>query len=149
MDFTSDGVQNCEIKNKRLEMIVTSFQDFKLREKQISQSFSSCKLINSLRNGTKVHRLKQNMMSEKSVFCEACSPEIMSYSFPVSGFLVSQFCTPPEVKLHAFGTSKHGEGKSLSKHFFATLISTLGKFNPANKKSVIYTLSLIVPLENL
>ena len=30
-------------------------------------------------------------------------------------FLVSQFCTPPEVKFDAFGTSKHGEGKSLLK----------------------------------
>ena len=46
-----------------------------------------------------------------------------------------------EVKFDAFGTSKHGEGKSLSKIFFATLTSTLGRFNRANKKkSVIYTL---------
>ena len=54
-------------------------------------------------------------------------------------FLVSRFCTPPEVKFDAFRTSKHGEGKSLSKFFFATLISTLGRFNRANKKkSVIH-----------
>ena len=31
-------------------------------------------------------------------------------------FLVSRFCTPPEVKFGAFGTPKHGEGKSLSKN---------------------------------
>ena len=49
-------------------------------------------------------------------------------------FLVSRFCTPPEVKFDAFGTSKHAEGKLLSKIFFATLISTLGRFNRANKK---------------
>ena len=46
------------------------------------------------------------------------------------------------MKFDAFGTSKHGKGKSLSKKFFATLISTLKRFNRANKKkSVIYTLS--------
>ena len=46
-NFTSGGVQNRETKNRRLGVIVTSFQDFKLREKQISQSFSNCELINS------------------------------------------------------------------------------------------------------
>ena len=54
-------------------------------------------------------------MTEKSVFREAGSPEITSPSFPVSCF--------PEVKFDAFGTSKHGEGKSLSDIFFAILIS--------------------------
>ena len=34
-------------------MIVTSFQDFKLRGKQISQLFSHCELINSPKNGIK------------------------------------------------------------------------------------------------
>ena len=56
-NFTSSGVQNCKAKNRALGMIVTSFQDFKLREKQISQSFSYCELIKSLRNGTIVHCL--------------------------------------------------------------------------------------------
>ena len=51
-NFTSGGIQNRETKNRTLGMIVTSFQDFKLREKQISQSFSYCEIINSLRNGT-------------------------------------------------------------------------------------------------
>ena len=48
-NFTSGGVQNRETKSRRLRMIVTSFQDFKLREKQIFQSFSYCELINSLK----------------------------------------------------------------------------------------------------
>ena len=61
-------------------------------------------------------------MSEKSVFREAWSPEMTSQSLPVS-----YFCTPPEVKFDAFGTSKQGEGKSLSKIFFVILISTLGE----------------------
>ena len=38
------------------------------------------------------------------------------------------------MKFDAFGTSKHREGKSLSKNFFAILISTLGRFNRENKK---------------
>ena len=38
-------------------MIVTSFQDSKPRKKQISQSFSHCELINTLRNGTVVRCL--------------------------------------------------------------------------------------------
>ena len=57
------------------------------RKKQISQSFSYCELINLLRNGTIVRCLWENKKtSEKSVFCEACSPELMSQSFPVPCF---------------------------------------------------------------
>ena len=44
-------------------MIVTSFQDLKLRGKQISQSFSYCELINSSKDGTKV-RFIDNHKSE-------------------------------------------------------------------------------------
>ena len=56
-NFTSGVVQNRETKNRTLGMIVTSFQDFKLHVKQISQPFSYCELINSLRNGTIVRCL--------------------------------------------------------------------------------------------
>ena len=41
-------------------MIVTSFQDFKLREKQISPTFSYCGRINSLRIGTIVRCLQES-----------------------------------------------------------------------------------------
>ena len=51
-NFTSGGVQNRETKNRRLGTIVTSIQDSKPREKQISQSISYCELINLLGNGT-------------------------------------------------------------------------------------------------
>ena len=51
-NFTSGGVQNHDTKNRRLGTIVTSIQDSKPREKQISQSFSYCELISLLRNGT-------------------------------------------------------------------------------------------------
>ena len=48
--------------------IVTSIQDSKPSEKQISQSFSYCELINLLRNGTIVCCLWENKKtSEKSV----------------------------------------------------------------------------------
>ena len=91
-NFTSGGVQNRETTNRRLETIEMSFQDSKPREKQISQSFSYCELINLLRNGTIVCCLKENnKMSEESVFCEAWSPEVTSQSFPVSCFWSCRF----------------------------------------------------------
>ena len=86
-NFTSGGVQNRDTKNRRLGTIVTSIQDSKTREKQISQSFSYCEPINLLRNGTIVRCLWENKKtSEKSVFREAWSPELTSQSFPVSCF---------------------------------------------------------------
>ena len=80
-NFPSGGVQNRETKNRRLGTIVTSFQDSKPREKQISQSFSYCELINALRNGTIVR-----CFVYKFVFREAWSPEMTSQSLPVSCF---------------------------------------------------------------
>ena len=71
-NFTSGGVQNRETKNRTLGMILTSFQDFKLRGKQISQSFSYCELINSLRNSAWFKKKKKN--KALSVFLEALSP---------------------------------------------------------------------------
>ena len=59
-NLTSGGVQNRDTKNRRLRTIVTSIQDSKPREKQISQSFSYCELINLLRNGTIVRCLWEN-----------------------------------------------------------------------------------------
>ena len=56
-NFTSGGVQNRDTKNRTLGTIVTSIQDSKPREKQISQSFSYCELINLLRNGSIVRCL--------------------------------------------------------------------------------------------
>ena len=47
-------------------------------------------------------------------------------------FLVSRFCTPPEMKFDAFGISKHGKGKSLSKFFLSYTYKTLRRFNRAN-----------------
>ena len=47
-NFTSGGVQNRKNKDKRLGTIVTSFQDSKLREKQISKAFSYFRINNAL-----------------------------------------------------------------------------------------------------
>ena len=47
-NFTSGGVQNCETKNRGLGTIVTSIQDSKPREKQISPTFSYFLINNAL-----------------------------------------------------------------------------------------------------
>ena len=47
-NFTSSGVQNHETKNRSLGTIVMSFQDFKLREKQISPTFCYFLINNAL-----------------------------------------------------------------------------------------------------
>ena len=144
-DFTSSGVQNRETKTRRQGMIVMSFQDSNLCEKQISQSFSYCELLNLPRNSTKVHYklawtalfIRKWEMSEKSVFLKTSSLEMTFTIIPSLLFLVSQFCTPPEVKFHIFGTSKRREGKSLSNLFLAILIGTLWRFYQANTKTVL------------
>ena len=56
-------------------------------------------------------------MTKKSVFWEALKSWNDLTIIPSVLFLVSRFCNPPEVKFNAFGTSKHGEGKSQSKIF--------------------------------
>ena len=136
------GYKTVRPKTGDWEPLWHQFRTPSLVKKQISPTFSYFLINNALLYHFLTNWLVHNKkMTEKSVFREAWSPELASQSFPVSCFLVSRFCTPLEVKFDAFGTSKHGEGKSLSKNFFATLISTLGKFNWANIKiSVIYTL---------
>ena len=141
-NFTSGGVQNRDTENRKLGTIVTSIQDSKPREKQISQSFSYCELINLLRNGTIVRCLWENKKtSGKSVFCEARSPELMSQSFPVPCFWPRGFVPHRKWNLMLLVHQNRGKENGYGKNFFATLISTLGKFNRANKKkSAIYTL---------
>ena len=48
--------------------------------------------------------------------------------------LVSRFCTPPEVKFDAFQNT--GKENRYRKIIFAILISTLGRFNRANRKQI-------------
>ena len=142
-NFTSGGVQNRDIKNRRLGMIVTSIQDSKPLKKQISQSFSYCELINLLINGTVVRCLWENKKTpQKSVFREAWSPELTSQSFPVSCFWSRGFVPFRKWNLMLLVHQNTGKENCYGKNFFATLISTLGRFNRANKKkSVTYTLN--------
>ena len=76
-----------EYKTARLRMIVTSFQDLKLLEKQISPTFSYFPINNALLYHSLAKWLTLNKkMIEKSVFREASSPEMTSQSFPASCF---------------------------------------------------------------
>ena len=54
------------------------------------------------------------------------------------------FCTPSEVKFHVFGTSKHGEGKSLSNVFLLFLSVHCGDFIGQIKKNLSYTLKALI-----
>ena len=96
-NFTSGGVQNRETKTRRLGTIVTSFQDSKLREKQIPPTFSYFLINNALLYHFLANWLARNKkMTEKSDWkwlrnltendWEAWSPEMTSQSFPVSCF---------------------------------------------------------------
>ena len=120
-NFTSGGVQNHDTKNRRLGMIVTSIQDSKPREKQISQSFSYCELINLLRNGT-VRCLWENKKTlEKSVFREAWSPELTSQSFPVPSFWSRGFVPHCKWNLTLLVHQNTGKGNRYRKIFLLYL----------------------------
>ena len=68
-------------------MIVTSFQDFKFRGKQIYPTFSYSLINIALLYHFLANLLAHNTkMTEKFVFREASSPELTSQSFPVSNF---------------------------------------------------------------
>ena len=86
-------------------------------------------------------------MTEKSVFREAWSPELTSQSFPVSCFWCRGFVPHRKWNLTLLAHQNTGKENRYRKKFFATLISTLGRFNRANKtKSVIYTLRTFAPI---
>ena len=101
---------------------MTSFQDLNFRGKQISLTFSYFLINKALLYHSLMNFFAHNKkITEKYVFSETLSPEMTSQSFPVSCFLVSQFCTPQEVKFHVFITS---QGRKIAiKYFLAMLIS--------------------------
>ena len=108
---------------------MTSFQDSKPRVKQISPTFSYFLINNARLYDFLANWLAHNKkMTEKSVFREAWSPEMKSRSFPVSCFWSRGF-----VLFWRFWYIKTGEGKYLSKIFFAIYISSWRRFNRANK----------------
>ena len=84
-------------------------------------------------------------MTEKSVFREAWSPQWNDVIIiPNLLFLVSRFCTPPEVKFHDLVHQNTGKENRCRIYFFAILISTLWRFYLANKrKNLSCTLYLL------
>ena len=144
-NFTSGGVQNRDTKNRRLGTIVTSIQDSKPREKEISPTFSYFLINNALLYHFLANWLVHNKkMTEKSVFREAWSPELTSQLFPVSCLWCRGFVPHWKWNLTLLAHQNMEKENRYWKKFFATLISTLGRFNRANKKkkSGIYTLKL-------
>ena len=118
---------------------VNSGFQVKPREKQISQSLSYCELINLLRNGTIVRCLWENKKTlEKSVFREAWSPELTSQSFPVPCFWSRGFVPHRKWNLMLLVRQNTGKENRYGKNFFAVLISTLGRFDRANKKNICH-----------
>ena len=108
------------------------------------EKLSYCELINSLRNGTIVRCLSEHKkMSEKSVVREAWIPEMTSQSFPVSCFWSRGFVPHRRWNLTLLVHQNTGKENCYRIFLFATLISTLGRFNreKKKKKSVIYTLT--------
>ena len=73
-------------------------------------------------------------MTEKSVFREAWSSELTSQSFPVSCFWCRGFVPHRKWNLTLLAHQNTGKENRYRKKFFATLISTLGRFNQANEK---------------
>ena len=118
-------------------------KDSKPRQKQISQSFSYCELINLLRNGTIVHCLWENKKtSEKSVFREAWSPELTSQSFPVSCFWCRSFVPHRKWNLMLLAHENTGKENRYRKFFLLYLSVHWGDLIEQIKKSVIYSLKL-------
>ena len=76
------------------------------------------------------------------VFREASSPELTSQSFPGPWFQSRSFVPQRKWNLMLLVHQNTGKENHCGKNFFAVLISTLDRFDWANKKkSVIYTLS--------
>ena len=99
-NFTSSGVQNRKTKNRRLGMIVTSFQNFKLCRRQISLRFSYFLINNTLLYYFLVNLLAHNKkITKKSVFCKAWCPEMTSCNFQSPVFrLAVLYPTRSEIK---------------------------------------------------
>ena len=136
------GYKTTRRKNRRLGTYVTSFQDFKLREKQISATFSYFLINNALFYHFLANWLAQNKkMTEKSVFHEARSPEMTSQSFPVSCFWCRGF-VPTGSENSRFWYSKTRERKIAIENFSLLYISVLwGDLVEQIKKKLSYTLS--------
>ena len=122
-----------ETKNRGLGTIATSIEDSKPRKKQSSPTFSHFLINNALLYHFLANWLAHNKkMTEKSVFREAWSSELTSQSFPVSCFWCRGFVPHRQWNLTLLAHQNTGKENRYRKCFFASLISTLGRFNRAN-----------------
>ena len=127
------GYKTSTTKNRRLGTIVMSFHDFKLREKQISPTFSYFLIDNALLYHFLANWLAHSKtMTEKSVFHKAWSPEMRSQSFPVSCFWSHGFVHHQKWNLMLLVHQNTGKENRYQKFFFAIHISTLRRFNRPN-----------------
>ena len=132
---TSGGVQNRETKNRGLETIVTSIQDSKPREKQISPTFSYILIKNALLYHFLANWLAHNKkMTEKSVFREAWSPELMSQSFLVSCFWCCGFVPHRKWNLTLLAHQNTGKENHYRKFFSLHLSAHWGDLIEQIKK---------------
>ena len=78
--------------------------------------------------------LAHNKKNDRNLFSAKLKVLKWLHNHSQSLLLVSRFCTPPKVKFHVFGTSKHGEGKSLSNFFSLSLSVHCGDFTEQIKR---------------
>ena len=149
-NFTSGAVQNRETKNRGLGTIVTSIQDSKPRKKnRFLRRFIIFFINKALLYHFLANWLAHNKrMTEKSVFLEAWSSELTSQSFPVSCFWCRGFVPHRKWNLTLLAHQNTGKENRYQKKIFATLMSTLGRFNRANKKKICHIHFKALELEN-
>ena len=138
-NFTSSGVQNHNTKNWRLGTIVTSIQDSRPREKQISSTLSYFLINYHFLAKWLAHNKKK---AEKSVFREAWSPELTSQSFRVSCFWCRGFVPHRKWNLTLLAHQNTGSENRYRKNFWLHLSAHWGDLiEQIKKKSVLYTLT--------
>ena len=117
--FTSGGVQNRETNNRRPGTIMTSFQDFKLREKQISLTFTYFLINNALLchfvANWLVHNKKMTEKRLKSWNDVTIVPSVL--------FLVSRFCTSTRGEIWRFWYIKTWGRKTAVEYFSSLYLS--------------------------
>ena len=137
------GTKSRDQKNRSLGTIVTSFKDFKLREKQISPTFSYFLINNVVLYLYLANWLAHITKWPKNLFF--AKPEVLKWRHNHSQCPV--FCLavlyPTGNEIWRFWYIKtRGRKIAIKNVFFAVHISTLRRFNRAKKESVLYTLTL-------
>ena len=128
---------------RRLGTIVTSIQDSKPREKQISQSFSYCELINLLRNSTIVRCLWENKKTSEKCFSRGLKSWIDVTIVPNPLFLGSRFCTNRKWNLMLLVQQNTGKENRYGENLFCCTNQYIGEiWSSKLKKNMSYTLKV-------